>query len=71
MKPTTAISDLDTIHRDVINSAAEKRSAIVIMPYHKILQHDGTFHSLGSQYHAMNKCVLRGAPCSVAIMYTC
>ncbi|XP_047046368.1 cation/H(+) antiporter 19-like [Lolium rigidum] len=68
VKPMTAISDLETIHRDVINSAAEKRAAIVIMPYHKMLQHDGTFHSLGSQYHDMNKRVLRGAPCSVAIL---
>ncbi|XP_047046340.1 cation/H(+) antiporter 19-like [Lolium rigidum] len=68
VKPMTAISDLETIHRDVINSAAEKRAAIVIMPYHKMPQHDGTFHSLGSQYHDMNKRVLRGAPCSVAIL---
>jgi hypothetical protein len=64
----TAISDLETIHRDVIDSAAEKRAAIVIMPYHKMLQQDCTFHSLGSQYHAVNKRVLRGAPCSVAIL---
>jgi hypothetical protein len=68
VKPMTAISDLETIHRDVIDSAAEKRAAIVIMPYHKMLQHDGTFHSLGSQYHDMNKRVLRGAPCTVAIL---
>ncbi|KAE8771599.1 Cation/H(+) antiporter 19 [Hordeum vulgare] len=68
VKPMTAISDLETIHRDVIDSAAGKRAAIVIMPYHKLLQHDGSFHSLGSQYHAVNKRVLRGAPCSVAIL---
>ncbi|KQJ85768.1 cation/H(+) antiporter 19 [Brachypodium distachyon] len=68
VNPMTAISDLDTIHRDVIDSAAEKRAAIVIMPYHKMLQHDGSFHSLGSAYHAVNKRVLREAPCSVAIL---
>ncbi|KAM0883027.1 hypothetical protein ACQ4PT_031904 [Festuca glaucescens] len=68
VKPMTAISDLETIHRDVIDSAAEKRAAIVIMPYHRMLQQDGTFHSLGSEYHAVNKRVLRGAPCSVAIL---
>jgi hypothetical protein len=33
----TAISDLDIIHRDVIESAADKRAAIVIMPHHKAL----------------------------------
>jgi len=68
VRPMTAISDLDTIHRDVIDSAADKRAAIVIMPYHKALHHDGSFQSLGSPYHAINKRVLREAPCSVAIL---
>ncbi|KAL5206183.1 hypothetical protein ABZP36_034392 [Zizania latifolia] len=68
VRPMTAISDLDTIHRDVIDSAAAKRAAIVVMPYHKMLQHDGSFLSLGSAYHAINKRVLREAPCSVAIL---
>ncbi|RLN28304.1 cation/H(+) antiporter 19-like [Panicum miliaceum] len=68
VRPMTAISDLDTIHRDVIDSAADKRAAIIIMPYHKALHHDGSFQSLGSPYHAINKRVLREAPCSVAIL---
>ena len=38
------------------------------MPYHKTLQHDGSFQSLRSSYHAINKCVLREASCSVAIL---
>jgi hypothetical protein len=68
VRPMTAISDLETIHRDIIDSANNKRAAVVIVPYHKTLQHDGTFHSLGSAYHAVNKRVLREAPCSVAIL---
>ncbi|CAL4890916.1 unnamed protein product [Urochloa decumbens] len=68
VRPMTAISDLDTIHRDVIDSAGDKRAAIVVMPYHKALHHDGSFQSLGSAYHAINKRVLREAPCSVAIL---
>ncbi|KAG8049283.1 hypothetical protein GUJ93_ZPchr0009g1838 [Zizania palustris] len=68
VRPMTAISDLDTIHRDVIDSASAKRAAIVVMPYHKMLQHDGSFQSLGSEYHAINKRILREAPCSVAIL---
>ncbi|CAL4897706.1 unnamed protein product [Urochloa decumbens] len=68
VRAMTAISDLDTIHRDVVDSAAGKRAAIIVMPYHKELQHDGTFQSLGSPYHAINKRVLREAPCSVAIL---
>ncbi|EMS54713.1 Cation/H(+) antiporter 19 [Triticum urartu] len=68
VRPMTAISVLDTIHRDIIDSAASKRAAVVIVPYHKTLQADGSFHSLGSAYHAVNKRVLREAPCSVAIL---
>lgn len=68
VRAMTAISDLDTIHRDVIDSAADKRAAIVVMPYHRALGHDGSFASLGSAYHAVNKRVLREAPCSVAIL---
>ena len=64
----TAISGLETIHRDIIDSATDKRAAVVIVPYHKTLQHDGSFQSLGSAYHAVNKRVLREAPCSVAIL---
>uniref|UniRef100_M8AM23 K(+)/H(+) antiporter 1 n=1 Tax=Aegilops tauschii TaxID=37682 RepID=M8AM23_AEGTA len=68
VRPMTAISVMDTIHRDIIDSAASKRAAVVIVPYHKTLQADGSFHSLGSAYHAVNKRVLREAPCSVAIL---
>jgi hypothetical protein len=68
VRPMTAISDLDTMHRDVIDSAAGKRAAVVVMPYHKALQPDGSLQSLGSAYHAINKRVLREAPCSVAIL---
>ncbi|CAM0948792.1 unnamed protein product [Alopecurus aequalis] len=68
VRPMTAISDLETIHRDIIDSATNKRAAIVIMPYHKTIQHDGSFQSLSSSYHAVNKRVLREAPCSVAIL---
>jgi len=68
VRAMTAISDLDTIHRDVVDSATGKRAAVVVMPYHKVLHHDGSFQSLGSAYHAINKRVLREAPCSVAIL---
>jgi hypothetical protein len=68
VRAMTAISDLETIHRDIIDSASNKRAAVVIVPYHKTLQQDGSFHSLGSAYHAVNKRVLREAPCSVAIL---
>jgi len=38
-----------------------KSAAIIVMPYHKALHHDGSleFVSLGSAYHAINKRVLR------------
>ncbi|TVU17166.1 hypothetical protein EJB05_33183, partial [Eragrostis curvula] len=68
VRAMTAVSDLDTIHRDIIDSAVDKRAAIVVLPYHRALQHDGSFASLGSAYHAINRRVLREAPCSVAVL---
>ncbi|TVU49020.1 hypothetical protein EJB05_00311, partial [Eragrostis curvula] len=68
VRAMTAISDLDTIHRDIIDSAVAKRAAILVVPYHKSLRHDGSFESVGSAYRPVNRRVLREAPCSVAVL---
>uniref|UniRef100_J3NF19 Uncharacterized protein n=1 Tax=Oryza brachyantha TaxID=4533 RepID=J3NF19_ORYBR len=68
VRPMTAPPPPPPPPRDVVDSAVSKRAAIVVMPYHKVLQHDGAFQSLGSAYHAINKRVLREAPCSVAVL---
>lgn len=68
VKPMTAISDLDTIHDDIVASALDKRSAIILLPFHKMLCHDGTLEPVDRAFHQVNVRVLRDAPCSVAVL---
>ncbi|KAL6893768.1 hypothetical protein ACP4OV_007866 [Aristida adscensionis] len=68
VKPMTAISDLGTIHEDIVESALRKRVALVVLPFHKMLCHDGTLESVDRAYHQMNVRVLRSAPCTVAVL---
>lgn len=68
VRPMTAISGLDTIHDDIISSAMGKRASFIILPFHKVLQLDGSLESIGHEYHLVNKRVLEQAPCSVAVL---
>ncbi|KAG0452263.1 hypothetical protein HPP92_026042 [Vanilla planifolia] len=68
VRPMTAISDLRTIHEDVVTSAQRKRVALIILPFHKTQQLDGSMESIGHQYQQANQRVLLHAPCSVAIL---
>ncbi|CAL9179604.1 unnamed protein product, partial [Musa hybrid cultivar] len=68
IRPMTAIYDLDTIHEDIVASALQKRAALILLPFHKMQQLDGTLESVGHPYHLINQRVLRHAPCSVAIV---
>lgn len=68
VRPMTAISGLDTIHDDIISSAMGKRASFIILPFHKVLQLDGSFESIGHEYNLINKRVLEHAPCSVAVL---
>jgi hypothetical protein len=68
VKPMTAISDLGTIHEDIVASAVNKRAALVVLPFHKMLCHDGTMEPVDRAYHHANVRVLQSAPCSVAVL---
>jgi hypothetical protein len=68
IRAMTAISDLDTIHEDIVTSAHQKRAALIVLPFHKLHQMDGHTESLGDQYQHINQRVLHHAPCSVAIL---
>ncbi|KAG2534105.1 hypothetical protein PVAP13_9NG022700 [Panicum virgatum] len=68
VKPMTAISDLNTIHEDILASALNKRAALVVLPFHKMLCHDGSMEPVDHAYHQANVRVLRSAPCSVAVL---
>ncbi|KAI0510895.1 hypothetical protein KFK09_011506 [Dendrobium nobile] len=68
IRPMTAISDMNTIHEDIIASAEQKRIALIILPFHKFQRIDGVLESNGAAQHNVNKRVLRAAPCSVAVL---
>ncbi|KAG6478976.1 hypothetical protein ZIOFF_062426 [Zingiber officinale] len=68
VRPMTAISDLDTIHEDIVSSAEQKRVALLLLPFHKMQRLDGALESIGHAYRLINQRVLRHAPCSVAIL---
>ncbi|KAG6508340.1 cation/H(+) antiporter 19-like [Zingiber officinale] len=68
LRPMTAISDLQTIHTDILSSAEQKRAALILLPFHKMQQFDGSLDSIGHGYHLVNQRVLRSAPCSVAVL---
>ncbi|XP_073007773.1 cation/H(+) antiporter 19-like [Typha latifolia] len=68
IRSMTAISDLHTIHEDVVTSAQQKRVALILLPFHKLQRIDGSMESLGHDYQHVNQRVLRHAPCSVGIL---
>ncbi|CAL4928188.1 unnamed protein product [Urochloa decumbens] len=68
VRPMTAISDLNTIHEDIVASALHKRAALLVLPFHKMLSHDGTMEPVDRAYHQVNVRVLGSAPCSVAVL---
>ncbi|CAN6351480.1 unnamed protein product [Urochloa humidicola] len=68
IRAMTAISDLHTMHEDVVASAHQKRAALIVLPFHKLHQVDGHMESLGDQYQHVNQRVLHHAPCSVGIL---
>lgn len=68
IRAMTAISDLRTIHEDIVTSAHQKRAALIVLPFHKLHQMDGHMESLGDQYQHINQRVLHHAPCSVGIL---
>ncbi|KAM0936767.1 putative cation/H+ exchanger, sodium/solute symporter superfamily [Dioscorea sansibarensis] len=68
VRPMTCISDLQTMHDDILDSAQQKRVALIVLPFHKTMQADGSFQSFGRAYQQINQRVLERAPCSVGIL---
>ncbi|KAL2629741.1 hypothetical protein R1flu_014427 [Riccia fluitans] len=68
VRPMTAISRFDDMHEDICVSAADKRAAVIIIPFHKHLKYDGSLESSHPEYRSVNRRVLQHAPCSVAIL---
>ncbi|CAL9223927.1 unnamed protein product [Arabidopsis halleri] len=67
VRPMTAISSMSDIHEDICATAARKKAAIVILPFHKHQQLDGSLETTRGDYRWVNRRVLLEAPCSVGI----
>ncbi|CAH2080216.1 unnamed protein product [Thlaspi arvense] len=67
VRPMTAISSMSDIHEDICTTASRKRAAIVILPFHKHQQLDGSLETTRGDYRWVNRRVLVDAPCSVGI----
>jgi len=67
VRPMTAISGFEDMHEDICATAADKRTALIILPFHKSPRQDGYFDSTAG-FRTVNQRVLKHAPCSVAIL---
>lgn len=67
VRPMTAISGFEDMHEDICATAADKRTALIILPFHKSPRQDGYFDSTAG-FRTVNQRVLKYAPCSVAIL---
>lgn len=68
VRPMTAISNFEDMHEDICATAANKRTAIIILPFHKSQRFDGQFETTAPGFRLVNQKVLQHAPCSVAIL---
>ncbi|PON43858.1 DNA-directed DNA polymerase [Parasponia andersonii] len=68
IRPMTAISAISSMHEDICTSAERKRTAMIILPFHRHQRWDGTFETTRAEYRGVNKKVLEQAPCSVGIL---
>jgi len=64
----TSISDFDTINEDVCRISLDRRANIMIMPFHKRWEIDGTVEVNNRAIQRVNIKVLEKAPCSVGIL---
>lgn len=71
VRPTTAISSLPTMHEDICHVADDKRVTMIILPFHKQwIRGNGEeiVENVGHGWRGVNQRVLKGAPCSVAVL---
>ncbi|XP_047173653.1 cation/H(+) antiporter 15-like, partial [Vigna umbellata] len=67
VKVYTCISHYETMHDEICMQAAEKRACILIAPFHKHFRTTGVIE-LANPIRALNRHLLRTAPCSVGIL---
>jgi hypothetical protein len=61
------VSSYATIHKDIYNSANDKRTSLIILPFHKQVTSDGALQITNIVHKDINVNVMQSAPCSVGI----
>jgi len=61
------VSSYATIHEDIYNSANEKQTSMIILPFHKHLSSIGALETTSVAYKDINLNVMQTSPCSVGI----
>ncbi|XP_068644918.1 cation/H(+) antiporter 28-like [Aristolochia californica] len=62
------VSAYNTMHHDICNAAQDALAVLIILPFHKKQRVDGTMDNGQNELRAVNRKVLRHAPCSVGIL---
>ncbi|KAF1889338.1 hypothetical protein Lal_00024661 [Lupinus albus] len=63
----SVVSSYATIHEDIYNTASDKHTSIILIPFHKQLTSDGVLQTTSVVYKEINQNIMQGAPCSVGI----
>ncbi|TKY61125.1 Cation/H(+) antiporter 15 [Spatholobus suberectus] len=61
------VSAYATIHEDIYSSANEKRTSLILLPFHKQLSSEGALEVTSVVYKDINQNVMQRASCSVGI----
>ncbi|XP_061360305.1 cation/H(+) antiporter 15-like [Gastrolobium bilobum] len=66
VETSNVVSTYDTIHEDIYNAANAIGTSLILLPFHKHLNSEGTVET-NAVYKDINQNVMQGAPCSVGI----
>ncbi|KAK7320224.1 hypothetical protein RJT34_04960 [Clitoria ternatea] len=61
------VSAFATVHEDIYNSANDKCTSLILLPFHKQLSSEGMLEVTSVVYKDINQKVMQRAPCSVGI----
>ncbi|XP_057444784.1 cation/H(+) antiporter 15-like [Lotus japonicus] len=64
---SSVMSDYDTIHEDIHDTANEKHTSLILLPFHKHFTLQGVLETTSLAYRDINQKVMQYAPCSVGI----
>lgn len=64
----STVSHMQTVHDDIYRLAVDQSATIVILPFHKHWEIDGSIGSTNKAMQTMNIKVLENAPCSIGIL---